>query len=100
MEMGLSAGFDVVAHRGAMGYAPENTLASFRKAIALGATMIELDVHLTKDHEVVVIHDSDLVRTTTGRIGGRDDLTEIQSFDAGLPWDPSFEGRRCLPFRK
>ena len=47
--MRLGTCFDLVGHRGAMGYAPENTLTSFQKAIDMGATMIELDVHLTRD---------------------------------------------------
>ena len=56
----------VIAHRGASGYAPENTLASFQKAIELKANYVELDVHLSKDGEVVVIHDATLDRTTSG----------------------------------
>lgn len=55
-----------IAHRGASGYAPENTLAAFKKAIELGADMIELDVHLTKDQELVVMHDETVNRTTSG----------------------------------
>lgn len=56
-----------IAHRGASGYAPENTLAAFKKAIELGADMIELDVHLTKDQELVVMHDETVNRTTDGK---------------------------------
>ena len=57
----------VLAHRGASGYAPENTLASFRKAIQLGADGFELDVQLTKDGEIVVIHDEWLERVSDGK---------------------------------
>src|SRR5215475_2651467 len=57
----------VIAHRGASGTCPENTLAAFRRAEALGAHMIELDVQLTRDGEVVVVHDWTLARTTDGR---------------------------------
>jgi len=57
----------IVAHRGASGYAPENTLMAFKKAIDLGCDKIELDVRLTKDKKVVVIHDDDVDRTTDGR---------------------------------
>lgn len=91
--MRLGTCFDLVAHRGAMGYAPENTLTAFQKAIDMGATMIELDVHLTRDQEIVVIHDSELVRTTTGH-GLVEDMTlaEIQSFDAGIAMGPEFKG--------
>ncbi len=57
----------VVGHRGAKGYEPENTLASFERAIALGADAIELDIHLTKDNVPIVLHDATLNRTTNGR---------------------------------
>ena len=56
-----------IGHRGAMGYAPENTLESFAKALELGADGIELDVHLCKSGEVVVIHDKRVNRTTNGK---------------------------------
>jgi glycerophosphoryl diester phosphodiesterase len=55
-----------IGHRGASGYEPENTLISFKKAIELNVDMIELDVHLTKDKEVIVLHDETLERTTNG----------------------------------
>ena len=60
----------VWAHRGASGYAPENTMDAFQKAIEMKADGIELDVHLTKDGEVVVIHDEVLDRVSdgTGRV--------------------------------
>ncbi len=57
----------IVAHRGASAIAPENTMAAFRLAQSAGADLIELDVHLTADDEVVVIHDETLERTTDGR---------------------------------
>jgi glycerophosphoryl diester phosphodiesterase len=74
-----------IAHRGASAYEPENTLRAFERAIELGATMIELDVHLSRDGYPVVIHDPDLSRTTNGT-GRVDDLLleEIQHLDAGL----------------
>lgn len=73
-----------IAHRGASAYEPENTLRAFTRAIEMGATMIELDVHLSRDGEPVIIHDADLSRTTTGtgRVSDRT-LDEIQRFDAG-----------------
>lgn len=60
----------VWAHRGASGYAPENTMDAFRKAVEMKADGIELDVNLTKDGEVVVIHDEVLDRVSdgTGRV--------------------------------
>ncbi|MCX6784918.1 MAG: glycerophosphodiester phosphodiesterase family protein [Candidatus Komeilibacteria bacterium] len=56
-----------IGHRGACGYEPENTLASFAKALELGADMVEGDVWLTKDQEVIFMHDATINRTTTGR---------------------------------
>ena len=60
----------VVAHRGASGAAPENTMAAFERAVEMGADMIELDVHATKDGHIVVIHDAVLNRTTRGDVRG------------------------------
>jgi glycerophosphoryl diester phosphodiesterase len=72
----------LIAHRGASAYAPENTLAAFRLALELGAPMIELDVALTADERLVVIHDGTVDRTSdgTGEVG---DLTlaELRALD-------------------
>lgn len=57
----------VLAHRGASGYAPENTMEAFKKAIEQGADGFELDVQLTKDGEIVVIHDETIDRTSDGK---------------------------------
>ncbi len=54
------------AHRGASAVCPENTMAAFRKSLALGATGIETDVQMTKDGGLVLIHDEALNRTTNG----------------------------------
>lgn len=85
----------VIAHRGASGSCPENTLAAFRRAAALGAPMVELDVQLTRDGEVVVIHDVTLERTTDGhgRVCDRT-LAEIARLDAGGWFGPAFRGER------
>ncbi|HWS59943.1 MAG TPA: glycerophosphodiester phosphodiesterase family protein [Flavobacterium sp.] len=56
-----------IGHRGTKGYEPENTLVSFEKAIELNVDGIELDVHLSSDGELVVIHDDTIDRTTNGR---------------------------------
>jgi glycerophosphoryl diester phosphodiesterase len=73
-----------IAHRGASGYEPENTLRSFRKAIQLKCDAIELDVHLTKDDQLVVIHDETVNRTTNGK-GKISNFTlkELKKLDAG-----------------
>lgn len=82
----------IVGHRGAAGHAPENTLASFQKALDLGVHMIELDLHLTADKELVVIHDATVDRTTNGE-GAVIDLTvgEIQKLDAGSWFNGKFK---------
>lgn len=73
-----------IGHRGAAAQAPENTIASFRRAVSLGAQAIELDVLPTKDGHLVVIHDDTVDRTTdgTGRVADLT-LSEIQRLDAG-----------------
>ena len=58
--MGRLGKLELIGHRGAAGRAPENTLVSFEKAINMGATMLELDVHLSKDGKLMVIHDHDI----------------------------------------
>lgn len=70
-----------IAHRGAKGYEPENTLIAFRKAIDLGCDAIELDVHLSSDFEIVVIHDETINRTTSGKgFVNQMKLSELKSF--------------------
>ncbi len=73
-----------IGHRGASAYAPENTLASIRKAAELGADMVELDVHCCRDGTPVIIHDQEISRTTDGRGSVYDYLlAELKQFDAG-----------------
>ena len=74
----------VIAHRGFSGAAPENTLAAFEKAIEVGADMFELDVLLSRDGRVVVIHDDTLERTTDGEGEvAAFTLGELKKLDAG-----------------
>jgi len=74
----------IIGHRGSGGTAPENTLASFEKAIRAGVKMIELDVHQCASGELVVIHDDKINRTTTGKgLVAKKTLTELQQVDAG-----------------
>ena len=83
----------VVAHRGASGHAPENTLAAFRLAHDHGADWFELDAALTRDGHVVVIHDDTLQRTTNGQgpVVART-LAELKALDAGAWKCNSFRG--------
>lgn len=70
-----------IAHRGARGYEPENTLKSFQKALDLNADGIELDVHLSSDGNLIVIHDDTIDRTTNGKgLVNTFSLSELQSF--------------------
>ncbi len=73
-----------IAHRGASGTEPENTLRSFSRTLAMKAEAIELDVHLTKDKKLVVIHDNSVGRTTNGK-GWVKNLTfkQLRKLDAG-----------------
>jgi glycerophosphoryl diester phosphodiesterase len=74
----------VFGHRGAGGLAPENTLPSFALGLALGADVLELDVHASRDGVIVVTHDPTLERTTNGSGAVRDQaLYELQQLDAG-----------------
>jgi glycerophosphoryl diester phosphodiesterase len=87
--------FEVIAHRGASGTRPENTLVAFRRAVELGAHMIELDVQCTRDGAVVVIHDETLDRTTDGAGPLRNQtLAELAELDAGRWFDPAYAGER------
>ena len=75
--------FLVIGHRGASGYEPENTIRSFEKALELGCSWIELDVHLV-GNQIVVIHDDDLSRTTNGRgLVSTSSFNYLRSLDAG-----------------
>jgi glycerophosphoryl diester phosphodiesterase len=83
------------AHRGASRQAPANTLAPFLLAAELGAEGIELDAQLSKDGEVVVIHDFTLEATTNGKGPVRSmTLAELRELDAGSRFDPTFAGQR------
>jgi len=76
----------VIAHRGDSAHRPENTLAAFAGALELGVSAVELDIQLTRDGHVVVIHDVDLERTTSGRGDVRQlTLAEVRAVSAGYP---------------
>lgn len=84
-----------IAHRGASGIAPENTLTAFKKASEIGVDAVELDLHGTADGEIVVIHDASLDRTTnmSGLIK-QTTLKTIKRADAGAWFNPEFEGEQ------
>lgn len=88
-----------IGHRGAAGLCPENTFASYDKAIHSGMEYIEIDVQMTKDGLLAIIHDPTLNRTTNGKGKVADfTLREIQSLDAGGWYHSKFAGERVPSF--
>jgi glycerophosphoryl diester phosphodiesterase len=84
----------VMAHRGDSVYCPENTLAAFRKAIADGADILETDLHLSRDGEMMCIHDASVDRTTDGRgLVAEMSAGELRSLNAGVHF-PAFQEER------
>ncbi|WP_042462747.1 glycerophosphodiester phosphodiesterase [Neobacillus dielmonensis] len=90
---------DTIAHRGASGYAPENTIAAFDKALEMKADYIEIDVQRSQDGKLVVIHDTTVDRTTDGT-GSVKDLTfdQLRSLDAGSYKGEQFSGEKIPTF--
>ncbi len=85
----------VIAHRGASGHAPENTMAAFLRSLAMGAKAIELDVHQTLDHELVVAHDDDLKRCGRDKRRLRNvHWEDVAKLDVGSWFGKSFQGER------
>jgi glycerophosphoryl diester phosphodiesterase len=117
---GYSKGKTLIAHRGASAYAPEHTAAAYRLAMAQGADYVEQDLQVTKDGQLVCLHDLTLERTTnakevfpgrarTATREGRDltgwhvsdfTLAEIKQLDAGSWFDPKFSGEKILTFQE
>src|SRR3712207_1049608 len=87
-----------LAHRGASALAPENTIEAFRLAVETGAGGLELDVHMTRDGHIVVIHDATVDRTTNGS-GAVSEMTlhDLRGFDAGYHFSP--DGGPSRPYR-
>jgi glycerophosphoryl diester phosphodiesterase len=92
---------DIVAHRGASGYTPENTLVAFDKAVEMKADYIEMDVQRSKDGKLVIIHDPTVDRTTNG-IGEVKDLTyqQLKRLDAGSWKGIQFTGEKIPSFEE
>jgi len=98
----------VIAHRGGAGLAPENTLASFKKAVELKADMVELDVHLCMDSEPVVIHDDIVDRVAriynvlpgSGASVKRMSLAGLKSLDIGSWFSPEYSKERIPTLRE
>ncbi len=93
--------FQIIAHKGASGLVPENTMIAFKKALELGVDQIELDVRNTKDEQIIVFHDQELsriARDTLGQpiTGGVHDYTleEIRQVDVGSWYDSRYSNER------
>ncbi len=85
----------IVGHRGAMGHAPENTFSSFDEGRHMGAEFVECDVHLSKDNEIIVMHDESVDRTTNGAgLIKNLKLSQIKKLDAGSWYSKKFKGER------
>ena len=89
---------EVIAHRGASAYAPENTYAAFDLALEMGSDAIETDVRCTRDGSVVLCHDAtvDRVSNGTGDVAALT-LEDLQDLDFGARFAPRFSGQRVVP---
>lgn len=99
----LAKPFRIIAHRGASGYAPENTMAAFSRAVDMGATEVETDVTFTRDRRLLLFHDDTLERTTNGHgLPEAYTLDELKQLDAGswvdkrLSWDRAYAGEKLI----
>ena len=91
-------GFMVIAHRGGRSLGPESTLFTFQRAADLGVDVLEIDIHSTKDGNLVVIHDDTVNRTTDGKGAVINfTLAELKKLDAGYRWSP--DSGRTYPMR-
>lgn len=85
----------IVAHRGSSGNRPENTLPAFAEAVRVDADVIELDIHLSKDGHLIVMHDEDVDRTTNGKGLIREKtLADIKKLNAGSWFDPQYQNTK------
>jgi len=91
----------IIAHRGASGYRPENTLAAFSLALEMGVDGLELDVQMTRDGHIIVCHDEQVDRTTNGS-GWIKDMTleEIKALDAGSWFNKAYQGEKIPTLRE
>ncbi len=88
---------EIIAHRGASGYAPENTRVSILKGLELGCDGFEVDVQLAGSGEVVVFHDFTLERTTSGKGSLRDTgLSDLRKLDLGSSFSEEFKGEKIM----
>ena len=101
LTLSLSAPAQVCAHRGDSAAAPENTIAAFKSAVEKGAQQIEFDVDLSKDGELVIMHDATVDRTTngSGKVTALS-FAEIRGLDAGEWFSEAFKGAQVPTLRE
>jgi glycerophosphoryl diester phosphodiesterase len=91
----------IIGHRGASGYAPENTMAAFNKALEMGCSFVEFDVMCSADGEPFIFHDDQLKRTTNGRGDlGKVESSYLQTLDAGSWYSRAFKGEGIPHFKE
>lgn len=91
----------IIGHRGSSADRPENTLASYRRAIEAGATAMEMDVRVSKDGVLISLHDADVKRTTNSKGLAREfTLAELRALDAGSWFDPKYKDERIPTMRE
>lgn len=90
----------IVAHRGAMADRPENTIVAYQQAVDLGADIIEIDLRMSADGQLFILHDSSLGRTTNGTgIATEYTLEQLQKLDAGSSFGEAWSGERIPSFK-
>ena len=100
LVLNMTAQNTFIAHRGASFLAPENTVAAAKLAWELGADAVEVDIHLSKDNRIMVIHDKDTKRTCSGKKNltvADSPSTLLRDLDAGIWKDPKYKGEK-IPF--
>ena len=87
----------IIGHRGAKGLAPENTLASIKKALSFGLSFVEIDVKVTKDNIPILIHDKTINRTTNGKgMCHKYNFKELKNLDAGSWFSSRYKKEKIL----
>lgn len=87
----LSNDFIIIAHRGASGYAPEHTMEAYKLAVEMGADYIEIDLRMTSDGILVVMHDESVNRTTNGKgLVSSQSIKNLKELDAGTWFNEAF----------
>ena len=91
----------IVAHRGGKVERPENTISAYKRAVESGADILEIDVRISKDGQLFILHDKTLDRTTNGTgVAANYTMNELQKLDAGYWFTPSWSGEKIPSFQE